>query len=350
MRPIDVTSRPEASADWNAFAGSHGGFYHRAEWLRAIARCFSFDGIFLEARQGDELVGIMPVAEVPALLGPRRLVSLPFSYAVGPVATSHAATTALVAALRELAAARGVGRLEVKRWPGSEGESPEAGFTRTTHYATYRVSTSDGADAVFARLHPSHVQRGIKKARKGPLQAVWSHSLEDWTTMAMLQARTSHRLGTPAPPNRFFTEACRTLQEQGLADLVLARHPSGEAVAGLTLWKGPREWIYSFGASLPEHLDLRPNHLLMWSALERAVAAGVDFDLGRAAPEQHGLAEFKRRWAGEPVPLAYDYWPRAKGLNVAARDDGPLAIAAKVWSRLPFPLARRGSFLYRYLG
>lgn len=350
MRPIDVTSQPDPSADWNAFADAHGGFYHRAEWLQEIARCFAFDRMFFEARQGGELVGIMPMAEVPALLGPRRLVSLPFSYAVGPIATTEAATTALITAVRELATKRGTGRLEIKRWPGSEGESPAAGFARTTHYSTYRVSTSEGADAVFARLHPSHVQRGIKKARKGPLRAIWASSLEDWATMAMLQARTSHRLGTPAPPTRFFTQACRALQARGLADLLLARQPDGKAVAGLALWKGAGEWIYSFGASLPEHLDLRPNHLLMWTALERAAAAGVTFDLGRAAPEQHGLSEFKRRWAGEPIPLAYDYWPDAKGLNVASRDDGPLAVAAKVWSRLPYSVARRGSFLYRYLG
>lgn len=350
MPPIVVTSQPDPSADWNTFAVAHGGFYHRAEWLESIVRCFSFHGIFFEAREGDELVGIMPVAEVPSLLGSRRLVSLPFSYAVGPIATSHDAVSALVDGVRRFAVAKGVARVEVKRWPGSQGETPEDGFTRVAHYDTYRVPTGGGADAVFGRLHPSHVQRGIKKARKGPLHAVEGRSFEDWSTMAMLQSRTSHRLGTPAPPANFFTDACRTLQERGLADLLLARQPSGEAVAGLTLWKGPREWIYSFGASLPEHLELRPNHLLLWTALERATAAGVDFDLGRAAPEQRGLAEFKRRWAGEPVSLAYDYWPRPRGLNVAARDTGPLAAAAKVWSHLPFSLAQHGSFLYRYLG
>jgi hypothetical protein len=348
--PIVVTPQPDPSAEWNAFAEAHGGFYHRAEWLEVIGRCFSFGRTFFEARQGDALVGIMPVANVPSLLGPRRLVSLPFSYAAGPIATSHDARSALLDGVRRFALAKRATRVEVKRWPGSEGASPEEGFTRVTHYDTYRVPTAGGADAVFARLHPSHVQRGIKKARKGPLRAVDGRTLEDWSAMAMLQARTSHRLGTPAPPTRFFTEACRTLQEQGLVDLLLARHPSGEAVAGLTLWKGRREWIYSFGASLPEHLELRPNHLLLWTALERAAAAGVDFDLGRAAPEQRGLAEFKRRWAGEPTPLAYDYWPRPRGLNVAARDAGPLATAAKLWSRLPFSVAQRGSFLYRYLG
>jgi hypothetical protein len=81
-----------------------------------------------------------------------------------------------------------------------------------------------------------------------------------------------------------------------------------------------------------------------------AAAEGVAFDLGRAAPEQTGLVEFKRRWGGEPVPLAYDYWPTAAGINVAPRDAGTLAIAGKAWSHLPASIARRGSFLYRYLG
>ena len=97
-------------------------------------------------------------------------------------------------------------------------------------------------------------------------------------------------------------------------------------------------------------LNLRPNHVLIWEAMRRATHAGVTFDLGRAAPEQEGLVEFKTRWGGEPVPLAYDYWPEASGLNTAKRDSGALGLAGRVWSRLPEAVARRGSFLYRYLG
>ena len=117
------------------------------------------------------------------------------------------------------------------------------------------------------------------------------------------------------------------------------------------MFKGPREWVYAFSASdLRFVREFRPTHALLWEGLRRAAAAGVVVDLGRAAPEQASLAEFKLRWGAEAVPLAYDYWPDAGGLQQARRDRGVLALAARLWSWLPAPLARLGSGLYRYLG
>jgi hypothetical protein len=84
--------------------------------------------------------------------------------------------------------------------------------------------------------------------------------------------------------------------------------------------------------------------------MQDAAAAGCDFDMGRAAPEQTGLVEFKRRWGGQAIPLAYDYWPEPGGMNIAPRDRGPMTAIAAVWSHLPPGIARLGSGLYRYLG
>jgi hypothetical protein len=161
---------------------------------------------------------------------------------------------------------------------------------------------------------------------------------------------TARRHGVPAPPRRFFIDRCRQLQQRGLATLLLARLATGEVAAGIVLWKGRTNWIYAFGASVPALLAVRPNHVLLWRAMQDAIAAGVTFDLGRAAPEQTGLVEFKTRWGGVPTPLAYDYWPSASGLNVARRDRGVLGLGAAVWSRLPAAVTRWGSGLYRYLG
>jgi len=172
----------------------------------------------------------------------------------------------------------------------------------------------------------------------------------DWLIMAQLEERTAHAHGLPAPPRRFFTQACPRLQAAGLAAVYLARTPAGASAAAITVWKGPRAWIYGFGASDPAHLEHRPNHVLIWRAIQDAIADGCRFDLGRAAPEQEGLMEFKRRWGGQAIPLAYDYWPEPGGLNVAARDRGAMATAAAVWSRLPARIARLGTGLYRYLG
>jgi lipid II:glycine glycyltransferase (peptidoglycan interpeptide bridge formation enzyme) len=130
----------------------------------------------------------------------------------------------------------------------------------------------------------------------------------------------------------------------------LAFTRAGKRAAAITVWKGPRAWIYGFGASDPAYLDQRPNHVLLWAAMKDAMVAGCNFDLGRVAPEQAGLLEFKRRWGGQAIPLAYDYWPEPGGLNVAARDRGILATAASVWRRLPAPFARLGAGHYRNLG
>jgi hypothetical protein len=140
------------------------------------------------------------------------------------------------------------------------------------------------------------------------------------------------------------------MQEQGIADLYVARNSEDRIVAGMVVWRGPREWINAFNALEPGSRADRPNHVILWAAVRDAMEAGVTFDLGRAAPEQKGLVDFKRHWGGVPVQLAYDYWPKASGLNVGRRDSGKLALASRLWSRLPAAIAERGSVLYRYLG
>ena len=168
--------------------------------------------------------------------------------------------------------------------------------------------------------------------------------------MAKLEERTAHGHGLPPPPRRFFVEGCLRLQSAGLAQVYLAFTGAGAPAAAITVWKGSRSWIYAFGASDPAQLEHRPNHVLIWTAIQDAVAAGCRFDMGRAAPEQEGLVEFKRRWGGQAIQLAYDYWPTPAGLNIAARDRGSLAAVAALWSRLPARVARLGGGLYRYLG
>jgi GNAT acetyltransferase-like protein len=345
---MNIATQPDLPDGWDRLAATHGTFYHRSAWLRTLAQYFGFPLHYCIATDAGAVVGGLPLAEVPALLGPRRFVSLPFSYATGPMATRTELAPMLLTAAVGLATARRIRRVEIKSI-GTVSD-PVPPFSRVVHYSTYRVPTEGGEGALWARLHPGSTQRSIRKGEKAGVAVESADSGSAWALMADLQDATSHRLGLPAPPRAFFVEGCRRLQSEGLADLYLARLPGGDTAAGIVVWKGTREWIYAFGASRQETLEHRPNHVLIWRAMRDAAAAGVVFDLGRAAPEQTGLVEFKRRWGGEPVPLAYDYWPTAAGINVAKRDMGTLALAGRVWSRLPATLARRGSFLYRYLG
>ncbi len=345
---MDIVAHREAPPGWDALARELGMFYHDQRWVMGLSRSFRFEAIFLAASEAGVLAAGLPLLRVPALLGPARLVSLPFSYAAGPIARSADAAQALLEEAARLAAERGIRRAEIKQ--ANPPWDAAAGYVRNVHYHAYRLDTSGPEGDIFKRLHKSSTQRGIRKAEKSGVTVRVGESRADWLQIARLQERTSHRHGVPAPPRGFFLVLCMALQEAGLSRLYLAEVPDRGVAAAVVVWKGPREWIYAFGASRDDLLEYRPNHALLWAAIRDAAAAGVVFDFGRAAPEQEGLVEFKRRWGGEPVPLAYDYWPGAGGLNVARRDQGALGAAARLWSALPGPVARMGSALYRYLG
>lgn len=347
MPSLTISRTAEPPEDWRPFAAAQGTFYHRPEWTLCLGDSYRLPVDYYSARREGELRGLLAVAEIPALIGPRRFVSLPFSYAAGPLALDGSTAAALSQAVLERARERGVRRIELK----SRGEYPApAGFQRASRYSTYEIATEQGESAVWQQLHAGSTQRSIRKGRKAGVVVRRGETAEDWLLMAELEERTSHGHGLPAPPRRFFVEGCRRLQDAGLAQVYLAFTSAGAPAAAITVWKGPRSWIYAFGASDPAHLEHRPNHMLIWTAIQDAIAARRRFDMGRAAPEQETLVEFKRRWGGQAIPLAYDYWPTPAGLNIAARDRGPMAAVAAVWSRLPAGIARLGSGLYRYLG
>ena len=120
---IELSAEPPRS--WETLARERGFFYHQPAWVRSLARAYSYPLHCLTASRGEQVVGFLALAAVPALLGRRRLVSLPFSYAAGPLALDSESRQQLLASARELARNAAVGRLELKQ---RGGEEPAAGM------------------------------------------------------------------------------------------------------------------------------------------------------------------------------------------------------------------------------
>lgn len=348
--PLPSVSRhADPPPGWDRLVRERGTFYHDRRWLTEVTQCFGYRLHVLTTGSDDQLTGGLALAEVPRLVGRGKLVSFPFSFIAGTLAVDAETRAALAAAACELTTERRLRRLELKAL-GTD-QPPAEGFERSTRYSTYRVSSEGGEQAVWKRLHVTSTQQRIRKGQKAGVTVVAGQSEGDWLAMARLEERVQQGHGVPPPPRRFFLGTLRRLQEAGVVDLYLARIPDGRIAAGFVMYKGPREWIYALSASDPDLVrEYRPTHALLWAGLQRAVAAGVTLDLGRTAPEQASLAEFKQRWGAVAVPLAYDYWPSAGGLTMAQRDRGGLAIAARIWSVLPAPVTRLGAAFYRYLG
>jgi hypothetical protein len=347
--PLEIRRAAEVPAGWDALARSRGLFYHESTWITGLAATLAYRVHWLTAYRDGALVGGLALAEVPGLLGGHRLVSFPFSFVAGSMAVDSEVELALAEGARDLASTTGAKRVEHKQLADQHPLAP--GFERSTRYSTYRVSTADGEQGLWKRLHRTSTQQRIKKGEKAGVRVVEGRSEEDWLAMAKLEEEVQRGHGAPAPPRKIFLDLGRKLQAAGLADLYLAKVPDGSIAAGYVMFTGQREWVYAFSAADPKYVnEYRPIHVILWAGLQRAAAKGINDDLGRTAPEQASLAEFKQRWGSESMPLAYDYFPGVGGLAAKRRDGGPLALATTVWSHLPRPVARWGSALYRYLG
>ena len=104
MPSLTISRTAEPPEDWGRFASAHGTFYHLPEWARVSARHLpACDWNATRPERTGAARGFLPWQRCPALLGPRRLVSLPFSYAAGPLAADEATADALATAVRERA-------------------------------------------------------------------------------------------------------------------------------------------------------------------------------------------------------------------------------------------------------
>ena len=90
----------------------------------------------------------------------------------------------------------------------------------------------------------------------------------------------------------------------------VVRH-EGRLVAGGIHVAGPQRVVYWMTAYATTARNLRPNDLLIATAIERACRAGLRcYDLGPCPEDAEGLRAFKRKWGARDVP--YVVYERAR--------------------------------------
>ena len=125
----------------------------------------------------------------------------------------------------------------------------------------------------------------------------------------------------------------------------LLAQSEGRSVAGAVFLFHGRTMVYKFGASERDAQRLRPNHLLMCSAIREACGRGLDiFDFGRTDLNGDSLREFKLGWGTTEEPLVYSY------LGVESRGTGRAAAALAPLIRRSPPVVCRtiGELFYKH--
>jgi lipid II:glycine glycyltransferase (peptidoglycan interpeptide bridge formation enzyme) len=162
-------------------------------------------------------------------------------------------------------------------------------------------------DSIRAAFN-SQTRRNVTRAERSGVEVRQGERAADLTdTFYGLHLRTRRRQGVPVQPRRFFRLLWDEMLERGLGTLVLAYVGATPVAGALFLhWNG--HTIYKFGASDREHLALRPNNLIFWTAIREAHARGdTTFDFGRSDLDNDGLRAFKSGWGAVERPLVYTF-------------------------------------------
>jgi lipid II:glycine glycyltransferase (peptidoglycan interpeptide bridge formation enzyme) len=160
---------------------------------------------------------------------------------------------------------------------------------------------------MLERLKGSQVLRAIRKAERAGLQVSLGRSPARLEVFYALHLQTRRRLGVPVQPKRFLDILWKRVLEPGLGFVVLA-FAGKQPIAGALFLSWNRNLVYKFGASDPRYWEVRPNNLVMWTAIDWACQHGYRLlDLGRTDLGNQGLRDFKSRWGAVEVPLVYSY-------------------------------------------
>lgn len=289
---------------WLAFVKSQpdATVFHHPAWSRVLAQAYGYRPLAITKSDArGRVVAGLPVVDHPRS-GGRHLVGLPFTDYCPPLARSPRDLESLSRALLDWHRKTPASKIIV------HGPLTAArGIHLVARAVRHVLPLGRPSAEVLQSIKGGQVPRAIRKAQREGLRARISRSPADLDTFYRLHLQTRRRLGVPVQPKRFLESIWDTIIARDLGFVVFADRGSEPVAAALFLtWNGTI--IYKFGASDHRYWQLRPNNLVMWTAIEWACSGGYDrLDLGRSDLDNRGLRDFKSRWGSTEVPLVYSY-------------------------------------------
>ncbi|MEZ5316500.1 MAG: FemAB family PEP-CTERM system-associated protein [Vicinamibacterales bacterium] len=316
---------PGDAAAWDAFVRTRADAcgYHEWAWRAVFERAFGHECVYLVARAGADVAGVLPLVFIRSPLFGRSLTSLPFLNYGGVLAASPAAARALVEAAGAQARERRCGHVELRHVARRFDDLP-----CRAHKVTMTLPLAPG---LWERLDRK-VRNQIRKAEKSGLTAA-SGGAELLDEFYPVFARNMRDLGTPVYAPTLFAEVLRAFPDRARLTIVRLK---GQAIAGGLTFRTGGTVEVPWASSIRDYNALCPNHLLYWHILESAVALGATtMDFGRSTPGE-GTFKFKQQWGASPVELHWEYVLNGGSEPPDQSPKNPkfrLAIAA--WKRLP---------------
>lgn len=330
------------AGEWDSFVRSQVSWshFHLFGWKSAIERAFGHECIYLAARDGGKLAGILPLVRVKSLLFGHFLVSMPFVNYGGPLGSAEA-IDALVRSASLLAQRDRVRLLEL-RCRREQSVALDVSHRKVTVVLDI---PSGGSAALWKKLDPK-LRSQIRRPQKEGVTVRFG--IDELEPFFGVFARHMRDLGTPTQPLAFF----RVLAAQFPEDIWFGcAYLDGKPIAGGCGFRWQNEYEMTWASALQEYKRIAPNMLLYWSFLERAADDGVQvFNFGRCTPGS-GTHRFKLQWGTREEQLWwYQRRASADAIGTPSPNDNGLSWGPRLWKHLPERVATAlGPRIVRYI-
>jgi serine/alanine adding enzyme len=304
----------------------------RLEWLSILRDGLAHEPLLLEARSGNDTLGMLPLVFVRSALFGRFLVSMPYLNVGGVFATDDETAGRLIDRAVELADELDVKHLELRHETRHAHPSFNHELTEKVHM---RLDLPTTHDALWRSFTPK-VRNQVRKGEKEGVAIEWGGS-ELLSAFYTVFSRNMRDLGTPVFGRRLFAAILAQLSDA--AEICIARYRR-RAVAAAILIHGDRLSEVPSASSLRSANHLNCNMLMYWHLLRRSIERGQQlFDFGRSSAGSNTY-RFKAQWGATPHPAVWQYYARHGSIGEMRPNHPKNQRRIAIWKRLPVWLTR----------
>jgi FemAB-related protein (PEP-CTERM system-associated) len=304
------------------------------------------------AEENGDICGVLPLFRIKSIITGNRLVSLPFSYNCGPIATSDEALIRLIAEAKRLVSELNCDYLELKmQKPLSEAVVQDTQVLINEYYFTSVLKLANDSKENWKKLDARRTRWAINKAIRSGVTIRTETNKDDIKIFHDLKVRTRKKHGSPTPSLRFFKEIMHEFEPKGLVKLWVAEYDE-KVISALMFYSFKDMVIPAYIASDDSYNSYMPNNLMYWRTIEWGCANGYRcFDFGRTEPNNGGLLKFKSKWGTDNYKIPYYYYPEKPNLMATSRGSLKVNVITGFWKRMPVPLLKLlGPSLLRHVG
>jgi hypothetical protein len=351
---VELTS--EDMPRWDAFVKKHpyGWICHLSAWKDVLEKSFPHIKGHVIAVCDDAthtIVAGLPMYTVTSWLTGKRLVSTPFATLFDPLITTSEDMQALFPGIIDLYNRENANHVEIRATFAKHLIST-ARCSVSTAYKHHYLLLNRPPEELKKTFHLTAVQQPIAQAGRSALTVRTASCEADVFHFYRLFFKTRRRLGLPPMPYTFFKTLWDVFGGSGHLTLLIALY-GNTPVAAVILFKFGRTVCLEFAADDVRYRQFKPNHFLYWESIKSAYAEGFNiFSLGRTAPVNSGLMNFKQRWGTRVDDLMECYYPQsASDRSKARKDSWQYAVVRHVSTAAPdFLFKIIGNFCYRHMG